>query len=100
MVHLYCNHHQGDSGGPILDKSGTQIGITSYGPKKCEEGGVYTRVSASVANNWIASVLKQDFVLEEEDVPPVGNSETNYLRTQFYMQPIWAYSYMQPFYYI
>ncbi|XP_046463116.1 mast cell protease 1-like isoform X2 [Daphnia pulex] len=48
---------QGDSGGPII-VDGVQIGITSHGPAKCEEGGVYTRVSAYINNGWIADKMK------------------------------------------
>ena len=47
---------QGDSGGPMI-ADGIQIGITSHGPQQCEEGGVYTRVSAYINNGWIASKM-------------------------------------------
>ncbi len=57
LTNICCVIFQGDSGGPII-VDGVQIGITSHGPEKCEEGGVYTRVSAYINNGWIADKMK------------------------------------------
>jgi secreted trypsin-like serine protease len=55
---------QGDSGGPLVVKSTTGrwhlVGLTSYGPNPCGEGGVYTRLSGF--NNWIVKNLNANGV--------------------------------------
>ena len=42
---------------PKSDFGGIQIGIKSYGDGKCEEAGIYTRVSAYVNSGWIADKI-------------------------------------------
>jgi len=56
---------QGDSGGPLVVKSRTEgrwhlVGLTSYGPNPCGEGGVYTRLSGF--NNWIVRTMNANGV--------------------------------------
>merc|ERR1719223_1746368 len=56
---------QGDSGGPLVVKSRTDgrwhlVGLTSYGPNPCGEGGVYTRLSGF--QNWIVQNLNANGV--------------------------------------
>ena len=58
----------GDSGGPLLDETGAQVGITSYGNTRCADPdypGVYTRVSAYI--DWI-----DEFICDWSSVPPVS----------------------------
>ncbi len=55
----------GDAGGPVTYKKSTdqpfyQVGIVSYGPKRCGQKGVpgvYTRVASFM--DWIASKMKE-----------------------------------------
>ena len=56
---------QGDSGGPLVVKSQVDgrwhlVGLTSYGPNPCGEGGVYTRLSGF--QNWIVSTMNANGV--------------------------------------
>lgn len=54
-----CN---GDSGGPLVARSQVNgrwhlVGVTSWGPNPCGEGGVYTRLSGF--NDWILSTVNE-----------------------------------------
>ena len=51
---------QGDSGGPLVARSRLDgrwhlVGLTSYGPNPCGEGGVYTRLSGFTS--WIKNKI-------------------------------------------
>merc|ERR1739836_25737 len=50
---------QGDSGGPLVAKSRDGrwhlVGLTSFGPSNCGDGGVYTRLSGF--NSWIRNKI-------------------------------------------
>jgi chymotrypsin len=60
----YQDTCQGDSGGPFVAKSNDGrwhlVGLTSFGPSNCGEGGVYTRLSGF--NNWIVNQLNANGV--------------------------------------
>lgn len=56
---------QGDSGGPLVVKSRVDgrwhlVGLTSYGPNPCGEGGVYTRLSGF--QDWIVRTMNANGV--------------------------------------
>lgn len=56
---------KGDSGGPLVVKSRSDgrwhlVGLTSFGPNPCGEGGVYTRLSGFA--NWIISTMNANGV--------------------------------------
>lgn len=58
----------GDSGGPLLDKQGNIVGITSFGSGDCANGqypGVYSRINNPAIHKWI-----QHQICELSDSPP------------------------------
>ena len=62
---IYYLWKQGDSGGPLVVKSQNDgrwhlVGLTSYGPNPCGEGGVYTRLSGF--QNWIVQTMNANGV--------------------------------------
>jgi Trypsin len=63
---------QGDSGGPILDADGFQVGVTSWGNGCARKGypGVYARVSA--VYDWI-----QEEICKMSDNPPASCNSGN-----------------------
>lgn len=62
---------RGDSGGPVLDATGTLIGIVSWGRNRCMgdgQPGVYTRVAAYA--DWIEQHIGASLTTRREEQAP------------------------------